>query len=216
MISKFICGVYMILKTEKELYSKLVELTKNKNIWNESIPFVASLLEEQTQKITGKSLWLLGEMGLLYPESVSPFVKNIAVYLSADDAFLRERALNALGRIGRAKYELIKPYWDSIFALSADDSPNVRLSFIWASENIATNTPEVYKDYIPTFEKLLDDENIRVRMEAPEMFRVLGKRKPEYVYQYLDKLKMLSENDIDRVVRIHAKGAIKTITAHYK
>ena len=206
----------MILKTEKELYSKLVELTKNKNIWNESIPFVASLLEEQTQKITGKSLWLLGEMGLLYPESVSPFVKNIAVYLNADDAFLRERALNALGRIGRAKYELIKPYWDSIFALSADDSSNVRLSFIWASENIATNTPEVYKDYIPTFEKLLDDENIRVRMEAPEMFRVLGKRKSEYVYQYLDKLKMLSENDIDRVVRIHAKGAIKTITAHYK
>ncbi len=199
---------------EKELYAKLVELTRKKNIWNESIPFVVSLLEEQSQKITGKSLWLLGEMGLLYPESVSPFVKNIAVYLRADDAFLRERALNAVGRIGRANYELIKSYWHSIIALSADDSPDVRLSFIWASENIATNTPEAYKDCLPAFEKLLDDENVRVRMEAPEMFRVLGKRKAAYVVQYLDKLKMLSENDSDRVVRIHAKGAIKAILSN--
>ena len=89
----------------------------------------------------------------------------------------------------------------------------MRLSFIWASENIATNTPEVFEQWVPAFEALLDDENIRVRMEAPEMFRVLGKRRPVYVRHCLEKLEFLSEHDPDRVVRIHAGGAIKAISA---
>ena len=127
---------------EKELYAKLGELTKNKDQWKENMAFTASFLTGQSTKIMGKSLWLLGEMGLLYPNEISPFIEKIAAFLNAKDAFLRERALNALGRIGRANYALVKPYWEKIFLLSTDDSPNVRLSFIWASENIATNTPE--------------------------------------------------------------------------
>lgn len=197
---------------EKELYTKLGDLTKNKEQWKTNISFTASFLTGQSLKITGKSLWLLGEMGLLYPNEISPFVDKIAAFLNAEDAFLRERALNALGRIGRADHTLITPYCDRMFSLSDDDSPNVRLAFIWASENIATNTPEVYEKSISVFEKLLDDENVRVRMEAPEMFRVLGKRKPEYVRHCMDKLKNLSEHDADRVVRIHAEGAIKAIS----
>ena len=38
------------------------------------------------------------------------------------------------------------------------------------------------------FAELLNDENERVRIEAPEMFRVLGKRTPELVRPYLEKL----------------------------
>ena len=198
--------------SEKELYSHLGELTKDKEQWKENITFVASLLKEQSIKIIGKSLWLLGEMGMLYPEEISPFVEQIAAFLKSNDELLKERALNALGRIGRSDYELIKPYRDEMFLLATDDSPSVRLSFIWASENIATNTPEAYEHFIPIFEKLLDDENVRVRIEAPEMFRVLGKRKPNFVRHCLNKLKLLSEEDDDRIVRIHAKGAIKAIT----
>ena len=198
--------------SEKELYSHLGELTKDKEQWKENITFVASLLKEQSIKIIGKSLWLLGEMGMLYPEEISPFVEQIAAFLKSNDELLKERALNALGRIGRSDYELIKPYRDEMFLLATDDSPSVRLSFIWASENIATNTPEAYEHFIPIFEKLLDDKNVRVRIEAPEMFRVLGKRKPYFVRHCLNKLKLLSEEDDDRIVRIHAKGAIKAIT----
>ena len=198
--------------SEKELYSHLGELTKDKEQWKENITFVASLLKEQSIKIIGKSLWLLGEMGMLYPEEISPFVEQIAAFLKSNDELLKERALNALGRIGRSDYELIKPYRDEMFLLATDDSPSVRLSFIWASENIATNTPEAYEHFIPIFEKLLDDKNVRVRIEAPEMFRVLGKRKPNFVRHCLNKLKLLSEEDDDRIVRIHAKGAIKAIT----
>ena len=199
---------------EKELYAQLSALTKNKAQWKGNIAFVASLLKGQSVKITGKSLWMLGEMGLLYPAEVQPFVNEIAAFLDAEDAFLRERALNALGRIGRAKYTLVQPYWEKMLSLAEDGSPNVRLSFIWASENIATNAPEAYENVIPVFERLLDDENVRVRMEAPEMFRVLGKRKPEYVRHCLEKLKLLSEHDEDRVVRIHAGGAIRVISTH--
>ena len=49
---------------EKDLYTKLGVLTKNKDAWQENIPYIASLLENQSLKITAKALWMLGEMGL--------------------------------------------------------------------------------------------------------------------------------------------------------
>ncbi len=104
---------------------------------------------------------------------------------------------------------LLPPYFEELFTLAGDKSPNVRLSFIWASENIATNTPTVYEDCLTIFAELLNDENERVRIEAPEMFRVLGKRKPEFVRPYLEKLEYIATHDEVSVVRIHAKGAIK-------
>ena len=53
--------------------------------------------------------------------------------------------------------------------------------------------------------------NERVRIEAPEMFRVLGKRTPELVRPYLEKLEYIATHDEVSVVRIHAKGAIRAI-----
>lgn len=199
---------------EKELYNKLTSLTKNKELWKENIDYVGDLLTNSSLKIIAKVLWMLGEMGLQYPNEIKKYVNKIASFLESTDDLLRERSLNALGRIGRADFELIKCYFDKMMDLSKDSCPNVRLSFIWASENIATNTPTAYKEHIPTFANLLDDENNRVRMEAPEMFRVLGKRKPEYVKEYIEKLTYISENDIEKVVRIHSKGAIKTILSN--
>lgn len=199
---------------EKKLYSELSSLTKNKELWEENIDYVGSLLVNQSSKIIAKALWMLGEMGLQYPNKIETYVKTIASFLNSPNDLLRERSLNALGRIGRADFNLIKPSFDKIMDLSKDHCSNVRLSFIWASENIATNTPTAYKEHISIFVKLLDDENNRVRMEAPEMFRVLGKRKPEYVKKYIEKLTYISEHDMERVVRIHSKGAIKTILSN--
>ena len=62
---------------------------------------------------------------------------------------------------------------------------------------------------MPVFEKLLHDADDRVRMEAPEIFRVLGKRRPELVRPYVELLQRISETDSNRVVRIHCLGAIK-------
>ena len=53
--------------TDAELYKELGALTKNKGRWKESIPYVSSLLTHDSVKIQAKALWLLGEMGLIYP-----------------------------------------------------------------------------------------------------------------------------------------------------
>ncbi len=50
---------------------------------------------------------------------------------------------------------------------------------------------------------------VRVRIEAPEMFRVMGKRKPQYIKPYLEKLQWFVDNDTNPVVRIHSAGAVR-------
>ena len=194
---------------DKELYSELGNITKRKEDWKDNITFVGALLENQSIKITAKALWLIGEMGLQCPHQIEPYVSQIASYLISADDLLRERALNALGRIGRADFNLVKPYIEETFKLATDKVPQVRLSFIWASENIATNTPDAYEDYMPLFAELLNDSVDKVRMEAPEMFRVMGKRRPQWVKPYFNKLQQLADNDPNPVVRIHSAGAIR-------
>ena len=144
-----------------------------------------------------------------FPLSVEGSVSDIAPFCDSQKPLLRERAVYALGRVGRADYRLIEPYWNDLFRFAKDDEPKVRLSFIWASENIATNTPDIYVDHMPIFEKLLYDADDKVRMEAPEIFRVLGKRRPELVRPFLEQLQKIAETDRNRVVRIHCLGAIK-------
>lgn len=197
--------------TENELYKKLGQLTKNKDEWESSISDVAALLKSESAKIQAKVLWLLGEMGLLYPSKIAEYVPSVAGFLNSSTPLLRERSLNALGRIGRADFSLIKPYWNDLFRFAKDEAPNVRLNFIWASENIATNTPDIYAEYMDIFAELLGDSDDKVRMESPEIFRVLGKRKPEFVKPYVELLTKISENDTNRVVRIHAKGVIRSL-----
>ena len=194
--------------TESELYKELGKLTKEKERWPESVPYLSTLLTHESTKIKAKAIWMLGEIGLVYPHLIQDVVPSIYTFCRSTEPLLRERAVNALGRIGRGCFSNIEMYWEDLFYLASDVEPKVRLSFIWASENIATNTPEIYAEHMPVFAKLLKDEDDKVRMEAPEIFRVLGKRRPEFVRPYLPKLQKLSETDENRVVRIHASGAI--------
>ena len=196
---------------ESELYKELVILTKDKDKWEESATFVSSLLSHESEKIQAKALWLLGEMGLAYPLSVEGVVPTIAFFCDSPAPLLRERAVNALGRIGRGSYRIIESYWADLFRFASDENAKVRLSFLWASENIATNTPDVYKEYMPIFGTLLHDADDKVRMEAPEMFRVLGKRRPEFVLPFAEELRRIAETDANRVVRIHCMGAIRAL-----
>ena len=194
---------------EAELYKELGVLTKDRDRWEESIPYLASLLSHDSVKIRAKALWLLGEAGLEYPRAVEEWVPAVASFCDSPEPLLRERAVNALGRIGRGSWSAAEPYWPGLFRFASDDNPEVRLNFIWASENIATNKPDVYGDRMPVFAELLRDGNDRVRMEAPEIFRVLGKRRPEFVMPYVELLKSMAETDENRVVRIHCLGAVR-------
>jgi len=49
-----------------DLYKELGTLTKEKDKWEASIPYVSSLLNHESVKIRAKALWLLGETGLEY------------------------------------------------------------------------------------------------------------------------------------------------------
>ena len=195
--------------TESELYQALGALTKNSAEWEAHIPYVSSLLTTGSVKIQAKALWLLGEMGLRYPGAVRDSIPPVASFLDAGEPLLRERAVNALGRIGRGSFCTVEPYWESLFRFAADEAANVRLSFIWASENIAVNTPDPYREHMPVYADLLRDSDDRVRIEAPEIFRVLGKRRPAFVEPYIDLLRRIAETDPNRVVRLHCAGAIK-------
>lgn len=197
--------------TDSELYKSLSALTKNKSVWEEQIPYVESLLSADSVKIKSKALWMLGEMGLAFPSSIKSRVATIASFRNSTEPILRERAINALGIIGRGCFNSVEPYWDDLFRFAHDEDASVRLAFIWASENIATNTPDPYKDHMPLFAELLHDSDDRVRMEAPEIFRVLGKRKPDFVKPYIERLRNIAETDSNRVVKIHCQGAIRAV-----
>lgn len=197
--------------TDSELYKSLGTLTKNKEAWEENIPYVESLLTSESVKIKSKALWMLGEMGLAFPSSIKSSVATIASFCDSTEPILRERTINALGRIGRGCFNSVEPYWDDLFRFAHDEDASVRLAFIWASENIATNTPDPYKDHMPLFAELLHDSDDRVRMEAPEIFRILGKRKPDFVKPYIERLRNIAETDSNRVVKIHCQGAIRAV-----
>lgn len=194
---------------ESELYRELGILTKDRSKWRDNIPYVSSLLTHESVRIQAKALWLLGEMGLANPPEVQEAIPAIALFLDSPTPLLRSRAVHALGRIGRGSFLVIEPYWTSLFRFAADADASVRLSFVWASENIAAITPDLYAPHMPIFSDLLQDTDDKVRMEAPEMFRVIGKRRPELVRPYLERLQSIAETDSNRVVRIHCLGAIK-------
>ena len=102
-------------KTDKEILSELRAVTKNKAHWNTAIDDVAAKLGGRYSAIVkAKALWLLGEMGLYYPLQVRPYIEQIAGYLKDDNPKLRERSVNALGRIGRADKTLILPFFDGL------------------------------------------------------------------------------------------------------
>lgn len=85
------------------------------------------------------------------------------------------------------------------------------IDHLWQGNNVIAGAEDLYEHHMPVFEELLHDVDDKIRMEAPEIFRVLGKRRPEFVRPYAELLKRISKTDSNRVVRIHCSGAVKAI-----
>ena len=83
---------------EAELYKELGALTKEKDRWKESIPYVSALLTHDSVKIQAKALWLLGEMGLAYhyDDERSIFVADVIVYAPCRGVGYGSRGLDLL------------------------------------------------------------------------------------------------------------------------
>ena len=195
---------------DKEIIKELRTITKDKESWKENIDYVAlKLNDDYSNAIKAKALWIIGEMGLKYPKEIEPYLNDISSYLEDDDSKLRERSTNAIGRIGRADKDLIIDQLGTLMKMKDDESENVRHAFIWACENIAVNAPELFCEKLDIFYEMISDSEDKVRIEAPEMFRVVGKRKPNCVKPYLERLEYVAENDENQTVRIHSAGAIR-------
>lgn len=198
------------MSDDKEILKELKDITRNKKDWKSNIDDVAAKLNKNYSiAVNAKALWLLGEMGLKYPMEIERYIKDIIPYLENDNPKLRQRATNAIGRIGRANENLIIHYMDRLMKMKDDESDNVRHAFIWACENIAVNAPELFCEELEIYYQMIFDSGEKVRIEAPEMFRVIGKRKPYCVKPYLEKLEWIAENDEHPVVRVHSAGAIR-------
>lgn len=198
------------MSNDKEILKELGDITRNKEDWKSNIDDVALKLDENySTAVNAKALWLLGEMGLKHPIKIEDHIKDIIPYLENENPKLRERSTNAIGRIGRANKNLVIPYMDKLMKMKDDESDNVRHAFIWACENIAINSPELFCEKLEIYYQMIFDSSEKVRIEAPEMFRVIGKRSPYCVKPYLEKLEQIAENDKHPVVRIHSAGAIR-------
>jgi len=168
-------------------------------------------LNSQSPEIVSKSAWAIGQVAHKRADLVSDFVPMLTSLFQHKEAKVRCNAVWAVGRIGRANDLYVKRHMNDIFSLATDEELKVRQNMIWACENIATNYPELIEHKLGLFQKMLFDSDVnQVRREAPEIFRVLGVRIPSKTAPYLSDLqKLLSDND--KVVRIHAEGAIKSI-----
>ncbi len=96
--------------------------------------------------------------------------ETVDTFCDSPVSILRERAVNALGRIGRGDYRLIEPFWEDLFRFASDEDPKVRLSFIWASENIATNTPDIYENYMSAVLRFILRDRLPFPLFLPEPF----------------------------------------------
>lgn len=195
---------------DEKILKDLRETARNKTQWKSNIDEVASKLnKDYSSAVNAKALWILGEMGLKYPSEIEPHISDIAAFLEDDNPKLRERSCNALGRIGRTDKDLVIPHMDILMKMKDDESDNVRHAFVWACENIAATSPELFCNKLEIYYQMTFDSSDKVRIEAPEMFRIIGKRNPDCVKPYLEKLEAIAENDEHPVVRIHSAGAVR-------
>lgn len=59
---------------------------------------------------------------------------------------------------------------EDLFRFASDEDPKVRLSFIWASENIATNTPDIYENYMSAVLRFILRDRLPFPLFLPEPF----------------------------------------------
>ena len=192
---------------------KIAEIRKiqqDKSRWQECFAFICSCLDDiETQP---KAIWMIGEMCFAFPELLTaPLFEQLKTLLNSTNVLLHGRAICALGRIGRSNGDVAKSTLDKLLLGLQLPESEIRMKTIWAAENIATSYPEFFSGKMQLFVPCLYDKNERVRIEAPEIFRVVGKRKPELTIPFADILQSITQNDTNRVVRIHAAGALKAM-----
>ena len=163
---------------------------------------------------------MLSTVWCVYPAILEKKKKSLRKPFEIDSAFaalkdsnweIREQAVLAIGRIGRADINTVKNRLDKIIQLHCDSVPKVRAAMLDACQSIANAKASVFKPYIGLFERMLDDPDKQgVREHAPDIFRIIGKYEPEMVERSLVLLKE-KLRDPSPTTQARAVEAIRTI-----
>ena len=175
------------------------------------LPSLVKHLDHQDPTVCSACCWAVGHVGRCRLEWAATVIPRLVQLTQHANAKVREMAVWAMGSIGRAEPPIVAPHLRTILERTKDSEGRVRLSAIWACENIATQRPEWFADHLELFIDMLDDPDTKhVRGEVPELFRVIGKRRPDLVESAIPELRRKLD-DGDRVTRIHAAGALRAI-----
>ncbi|MEL3907373.1 MAG: HEAT repeat domain-containing protein [Treponema sp.] len=178
---------------------------------NDDMTFITKSVKSSNDKLVSHTYWTIGEIGMNRPEKVAHLMNDAFVSLKDKSWEVREKALFAIGKTGRADISIVANRIDKIMQMHCDPIPKVRLSMLAACENIAHTKARLFGPYIGLFERLLDDpDETFVRAHAPEIFRVIGKYEPEIVERSLVLLKE-KLHDPSPAAQSTAVGAIRTI-----
>lgn len=196
--------------------NRLKEIAQNAMMYPDTISsddmkFIARSIKSDNDLLVSHSYWTIGEIGSNRPEKVAHLVDEAFASLKAKNWEIREKALFAIGKTGRADINTVSHRIDKILQMHCDPIAKVRLSMLSACENIAHTKAKLFTPYIGLFERLLDDpDEVCVRGQAPEIFRVIGKYEPEIVERSLVLLKE-KLHDSSPAAQSHAVSAIRTI-----
>ncbi|MFC1239358.1 HEAT repeat domain-containing protein [Treponema vincentii] len=177
----------------------------------DDIAFAIQNIKSDNGKVAAQAYSTIGHIGLNHPEKVMRAIDSAFASLKDSNWEIREQAVLAIGRTGRADINTVKNRLDKIIQLHCDPVPKVRAAMLDACQSIAHAKAAVFKPYIGLFERMLDDPDVHgVREHAPDIFRIIGKYEPEMVERSLVLLKE-KLRDPSPATRAHAVEAIRTI-----
>lgn len=177
----------------------------------EELAFVSKSVKSGNDRLVSHAYWAIGEIGINRPDKVIHLMEGAFAALKNRNWEIREKALFAIGKTGRAEITIVAHRIDKIMQLHCDPIPKVRLAMLSACENIAHTKAKLFTPYIGLFERLLNDpDETFVSGHAPEIFRVIGKYEPEIVERSLVFLKE-KLRDSSSSAYSHAVEAIRTI-----
>ncbi|AIW89119.1 catenin [Treponema sp. OMZ 838] len=178
---------------------------------SEDIAFVTKSIKSSNEKEVAQAYETLGRIGNHLPEKITHLIDGAFAALKDRNWEIREQAVLAIGRTGRADINTVKSRLDKIIQLHCDPIPKVRAAMLDACQSIAHAKAAVFKPYIGLFERMLDDPDQKnVREHSPDILRVIGKYEPEMVERSLVLLKE-KLRDPSPATQAHAVEAIRTI-----
>ena len=178
---------------------------------DDDISFVTQNVKSDNEKVVAQAYSAIGHIGNNRPEKIRHVIDSAFASLKNSNWEIREQAVLAIGRTGRADINMVKNRLDKIIQLHCDPIPKVRAAMLDACQNIAHAKAAVFKPYIGLFERMLDDPDEQgVREHAPDIFRIIGKYEPEMVERSLVLLKE-KLHDPSPATKTHAVEAIRRI-----